>query len=178
MSGGAVNWYLEKSFDYVVNKLVAVDSVHYEVHEGKMYTAEYSASIANGNSVELLITVGEDEAHTSFGIAAGGQVTIYLFEGTAKTAGTAITARNLNRTKSDAHTKVTVTHTPAGAGDGTAIINGRLLPGGASQTTRIGGSARANSEMILRPNTKYLLRVTNTSGSGIDINPTLEYYEE
>ena len=176
-SFASTQYYLGKNFDEDVGALNVIDAVHREVHEGHVFTAEHSANVANGNSLEILITTGTKQAHAAFSIAAGGQVTVYFFEATSKTAGTGITPRNHNRNKSD-NTNVTVAHTPGGAGDGTAIVNGRLLPGGATQQTRIGATARSNLELILRPSTKYLLRVTNTSGSAIDINPVFVYYEE
>jgi hypothetical protein len=173
----SLEWVLGQSFDDTVKKLVFVDSVHHEVHEGIFFNVEHSANVANGNSLEMLITTGAGQAHAAFAIAAGGQITLYFFEGTAKTGGTGLTPRNMNRNKSD-NTEVVVAHTPAGAGDGTAVINGRLLPGGTTQQTRVGGAARANTEIILKPSTKYLLRATNTSGGAIDINPVFSYYIE
>jgi hypothetical protein len=171
-----IEWYLDKSYDPLSGHLIFLGHTEHEVHKGELFMAEHSDNVANGNSLEMMITTSTSPTHFAVSVAAGGQVTVYLFEGTAKTAGTGITPRNFNRTKSDA-TSVVVAHTPGGAGDGTAIINGRLVPGGATVQTRVGASARSGTELILKASTKYLLRVTNTSGGAIDINPSIVFYD-
>lgn len=73
----------------------------------------------------------------------------------------------------------TVTHTPTVTATGSVtLVNGRILPGGTSPQTRVGGGIRQGVEWILAPNTKYLLRVTNGSGSTVAVNVGLEWYEE
>lgn len=171
-------WYLGQSWDDLSKHIVVLQHTEHRVHSGKLFLAEYSENIADSASVEMMITTGALTAHIAFAVAAGGQVTVYFFENTGKTGGTPITARNFNRNNSD-NNGVTVTHTPGGAGDGASIVNARLVPGGAGAApqSRTGGDARSGTEMILRPNTKYLLRVTNTSGGAIDVNPVINYYE-
>jgi len=72
-----------------------------------------------------------------------------------------------------------VVHTPTVTATGTVtLVNGRILPGGNSPTTRVGGGIRSGAERILKPSTKYLMRVNNSSGSTIAVNVVLEWYEE
>lgn len=174
----SLEWAIAQSFDEVSKHIVVLQHTEHRVHGGGLYLGEYSASVADTNSMELLITTGSKFPHMSFAIAAGGQVTVYFYESTSKTGGTEITTRNFNRNHSD-NNGVTVAHTPSGSGDGVALIDGRLIPGGAGAApqSRVGGDARSGTELVLKPNTKYLLRVTNTSGGTIDINPVLNYYE-
>jgi hypothetical protein len=42
---------------------------------------------------------------------------------------------------------------------------------------RTGGSVDRSDEVILKPNTKYLLRITNLSTSNNDINVGMTWYE-
>lgn len=156
-----------------------IDTVHHEVHEGEMYHASYTASVANGASLDLLFTLASKEAHTVFEVFAGGQVTIYLYENpTTTAAGTAVPAYNMKRSSNNTP-GAAVTHTPTVTATGsTALVNGRILPGGTSPQTRVGGGIRQGVEWILAPTAKYLLRVTNTSGSTISVNVALEWYEE
>jgi hypothetical protein len=68
-------------------------------------------------------------------------------------------------------------HTPTVTAVGTALIPGRYLAGGTSQQTRIGGEVRDQAELVLKPNSKYLLRITNISGGAVTVNPAISFYE-
>lgn len=167
-------------FDDTTGAPIFMDVVHHEVHEGEMFHAAYTnGSVANGASLDMMLTTGAKEAHTSWEEVAGGLVTVYLYEGVTTSAeGTAVTAYNMHRGKVNTPTG-TVTHTPTVTATGTtALINGRILPGGTSPQTRVGGGIRSGSEWILEPSTKYLMRVTNGSGAAIAVNVVLEWYEE
>lgn len=165
-------------YDDTVGALITIDTVHHEVHEGEMFTVEHSASVTNTNSLDILFTIGNKTAHTGISVSAGGQITGYLYEAPTASGGTALTIYNMNRTSSNVSEAI-ATHTPTVSATGSvALINGRVLPGGATNQTRVGGSARTGAEWILKSNTKYLLRITNTSGGTIVINPVIEFYEE
>ncbi len=166
-------------YDETTGAALTIDIVHHEVHEGEMFhVAHTNASVSNGASVDVLLVTGAKEAHTVWEVFAGGLVSVYLYEGPTATPGTALNAYNMKRTSTREPT-ATVTHTPTGITTGSvALVNGRILPGGNSPTTRVGGGIRAGSEWILKPATKYLLRVNNGSGGAIPINVVLEWYEE
>lgn len=161
--------------------LINIAWEHHLVHEGKMFQIEHSASVTNGNNLDIRLFPGIAAAtalHVNFSVNTGGQVTIYLYESPTQSAGTALTEVNMNR-KSARTLSWSFTHTPTvGAVGSTPLINGRLLPGGATQQTRVGGTARPGTEFELHPAKEYLLRITNTSGSTIVINPVFEVYEE
>lgn len=171
------NW-LHNS-DPVTGAPTMIDTVHHEVHEGEMFHAGHTAaSVANGASVDLLLTTGAKECHTTFEVFAGGQVSVYLYEAPTIANGTAITIYNMKRSSANAPLS-TVKHTPTVSATGTtALVNGRILPGGSSPQTRVGGGIRQGVEWVLAPDTAYLLRVTNGSGATIAINVGLEWYEE
>lgn len=168
----------QDQFDSITGALIMIDTVHHEVHEGEMFSCEHSASVLNSASLDFHFKTGTKHSHTAPVINAGGSIQIYLYEApTLNTNGTSIPVRNMKRSSSNV-AGATAFHTPSVGGVGsTALINGRLLPGGTSPTTRIGGSAR-NTEWILKPSTSYLLRCTNVSGGTIVINPVIEFYEE
>ena len=168
-------------FDTTTGAAIVMDTIHHEVHEGEMFHVSHTnGSVANNASVDVLLVTGADvESHTSWEVFAGGQVTVYLYEGaTTSAAGTALTAYNMRRNSLNAP-DATVTHTPTVTATGSvALVNGRILPGGTSPTTRVGGGIRSGAEWILLPGTKYLMRITNKSGGTIAINVALEWYEE
>lgn len=166
--------------DHTTNALKVVDTVHHEVHEGEMFHSEYyAASLANNGSLDIEIaTPADKEAHFVFTINAGGQAVAYLYEAPTVAGGTAMAVHNMNRRSANLP-GTTIVHTPTVSATGTTVlVNGRLLAGGTSVQTRVGGGVRQNTEWILRPGTKYLLRVTNTSGSAVPINVACEFYEE
>lgn len=168
------------SFDEVTGAALTIDIVHHEVHEGEMFHAAYTnGSVSNTANADFQLTTGADkEAHSTFEVFAGGQVTVYLYEAPTTSGGTAIAAYNMKRISTNTPT-ATCVHTPTVSSVGTVpLVNGRILPGGTSPTTRVGGGLRVGVEWILKPSTKYLLRATNTSGGTIAVNIVLEWYEE
>lgn len=168
-------------FDETTGAALVIDTVHHEVHEGEMYHASHTnGSVANGANLDVLLVTGATvETHASWEVFAGGQVRIYLYEAPTTSAnGTALTIYNMKRDSLNTP-EALFYHTPTVSATGSvALVNGRILPGGTSPTTRVGGGIRSGAEWILAPGTKYLLRVTNTSGGTIAVNVGLEWYEE
>jgi hypothetical protein len=164
--------------DSVIHGLITIDAAHHEVHEGEMFYAEHTASVNNGANMDMLLTIGAKEAHLVFNVSAGGQSSIYLYESPTVANGTTVPVYNMKRASLTA-ALTTVKHTPSVSGVGaTPLVNGRVVSGGTSPTTRVGGGIRSGTEWILKPSTSYLLRVTNDSGSTVLINTALEFYEE
>lgn len=168
-------------FDDQTGGAVVMDVVHHEVHEGEMWHGERTATdVANGAAVDLLLHVGGAyEAHTVFEVLASGQVTVSLWESpTVGANGTQMVAYNMRRSITEtSHSQIY--HTPTISATGSvALVDGRLLPGGTSPQTRVGGGIRQGIEWILAPGQFYLLRVRNSSGSAVTINTVVEWYEE
>lgn len=161
--------------------LIGIEWEHHLVHEAKLFNAEHSASVGNNNNLDVRIfpgIAGATELHTAIQINAGGQCTVYLYESPSQSGGTPLVEVNLNR-KSTRTLSWSFTHTPTVTNVGTTpLVNGRILPGGTSPTTRVGGGIRPATEWILHNTKEYLLRITNTSGGTIAINPVFEVYEE
>lgn len=178
----SVDWLLQNwlhNADPATGAPLIIDTVHHEVHEGEMFHASYTdGDVADDASVDMLLTVGAKECHATWEVFAGGQVSVYLYEAPTVADGTPITIYNMKRASANTPLS-TVKHTPTVTATGTtALVNGRILPGGTSPTTRVGGGIRSGTEWILAPDTAYLMRVTNDSGAGIPINVVVEWYEE
>lgn len=155
--------------------LVTIDIVHNQVHRGGYFHAEHVATINNNASLDILITPSQS-LHFTAGIFAGGNCQVYFYEAPTASAGTTVPVYNMRRT-STAAAIFTAVHTPTVAAVGTTVlIPGRLIPGGGSPTTRVGGGVRTNTEWILKPSTPYLLRVTNISGAAIICDVAVEGY--
>jgi hypothetical protein len=103
----------------------------------------------------------------------------WFYEGMEVTSnGTTVTPRNANRNHSDASS------TQAFFVDGTLVTTNVVILGhrhigaeGARPGTAIGGSGSTREEWVLKENTWYTLRVTDTSGSDQDVFMRLEWYE-
>ena len=156
--------------------LTILEHVHWMVHRGYLFQAEHAADVANNANLDVLLTTGSKEAHIRFVIPAGGACRVYLYEATTASSGTNVSIINLRRLSANTPETVIV-HGPTVGALGTALIPGRFLPGGASPTTRIGGEVRDQAELVLKPNTKHLLRTQNVSGGTITINPIISFYE-
>lgn len=167
-------------FDDQTGGAIVMDVVHHEVHEGEMRHGGYTVtSLGNGANLELLLDVGAVDAHSTWEVFAGGQVVVSLWESpTVGSLGTALPVWNMNRTVTTTAASA-LYHTPSVTATGTiTLVNARILPGGTSPTTRVGGGIRSGAEWILAPETAYLMRVTNTSGGSIAVNVVTEWYEE
>lgn len=157
--------------------LAVLDYIHWKVHRGQMFAAEYLASVNNNASMDLLFVTGPEETHIKFSVTAGGACTVYLYEDTITSAnGTIVPTHNHRRSATNV-ASAQLYRTPTVTTVGTALIPGRYLAGGASQATRIGGAVRDEAELVLKPNSKYLLRVTNISGGAVTVNPVISFYE-
>lgn len=167
-------------FDEETGASIGIDIVHHEVHEGEMRHGGYTvSSLGNGASLDLLLDVGAVDAHSTWEVFAGGQVAVSLWESpTVGSLGTALPVWNMNRSVTTTAASA-LYHTPSVTATGTiTLVNARILPGGTSPTTRVGGGIRSGAEWILAPETAYLMRVTNTSGGSIAVNVVTEWYEE
>lgn len=167
----------EALHDDLTNALVVMDSIHHEVHEGHFWEAEHnSSSVANSSSLDMRFRVTKD-FHFSASVSAGGQSQVFLYEGANIAGGTALTVWNNYRGRGDANPPLSAWHTPAVTSTGSsALVNGRIVVGGTSPQTRVGGAIRSNSEIIVKPNTEYLLRVTNISGAAVAISIAIGGY--
>jgi hypothetical protein len=106
------------------------------------------------------------------GLCAGDAIG-FLYEGSVVTGGTAITAVNKNRnsvitSQSAALSNPTVTTL------GTPIL-AQILIGG--QGKKAGGGGIGSSDLILKPLTTYLFRLTNVNGTAHAAEIVLEWYE-
>lgn len=175
-SGGSEDTDQPLMVDELTGALATIDTVHHEVHEGEMFYVSHSASVNNASSMDVQILTGAGGLHMSSAVSVGGACNLYLYEAPSTSGGSALTSYNKKRDDTTHSSPMTVVHTPSVSGTGTTLINGRLLAGGNTQQSRIGTGVRDGSEWILKPSTKYLIRVTNVSGTAITISVEVEGY--
>jgi hypothetical protein len=148
------------------------------LEEGKAFALGVVRSFADplpdGQSIDIAIAfaAGVTPNISISGLCAGDAMG-FLYEGSVVTGGTAITALNKNRnslvtSQSAALSSPTVTTL------GTPILS-QILIGG--QGKKAGGGAIGSSDLILKPLTTYLFRLTNVNGTAHAAEIVLEWYE-
>lgn len=139
------DWLL--SFDAVSGQPIFIDVAHWEIHAGRMYHAEYTASVNNGAQMNLLFVTGTTADHVIFEVAVGGQSLVQMWEAPTITA------------------------------TGSVMLINRTIPAGNTAQTRVGGQASKGVEWIFKPETAYLLRITNNSGGAVPVSGVFEWHE-
>ena len=160
------NWH-PAEIDSMTRAINTISHAHHEIHEGSHFKADrQDIALSTTDTIELLLTTPDTTkwVHFLLTMQSTGEVVVELYEGTTVSAeGTAITPINRNR-NSATKSVVVVTHTPSVSSDGTKLTENWIGTTGFKED--IGDTLRDNSEIILKQNTKYLIRLTAV-GDGI-----------
>lgn len=162
----------ESEIDVITFGLVTIDVAHHELHEGNHFFVKNWVDIPSASSVDLLYVSGDAEPHMRTSFEGTGAFQIDIYEGAiTSNNGTALTVQN--RKRSSLHTcSCTIYSGPTVTNTGTNFIRYKI---GAGKT---GGSSTAENEVILKANTKYLIRLTsNVTGSVNTIDYLADWYE-
>ena len=148
------------------------------LEEGKAFALGVVRSFSNplpaGQSIDIAIAFADGVTpNISISGLCAGNAMGFLYEGSVVTGGTAITALNKNRgslttSQSAALSSPTVTTL------GTPILS-QILIGGEGK--KAGGGEVGSSDLILKPLTTYLFRLTNINGTAHAAEIVLEWYE-
>ena len=159
---------------------IVIESVHHEIHCGDSYEMADVTTLPNGGVLNVLIVVPDEPGtpgvdqkwyHLKGIVESEAEALVEFFEGTVVTAdGTALTSFNRNRNSALADF-LPVYSGPTITSDGTLLYSKGIGSGRA-----VGGSAGRETEIILKNNTAYLLRVTNNITGTNRINSELDYY--
>ena len=148
------------------------------LEEGKAFALGVVRSFANplpdGESIDIAIAfaTGVTPNISISGLCAGDAMG-FLYEGSVVTGGTAITALNKNRNSLTTSQSAALSN-PTVTTLGTPILS-QILIGG--QGKKAGGGAIGSSDLILKPLTTYLFRLTNINGTAHAAEIVLEWYE-
>jgi hypothetical protein len=170
-------------FDVLTRSVSAIDSTHRMTHEGFLHhTSGKLTGLLDTGVQDVLISVPAatfphfHRATISFG---AGDIDIVVSEGaTTSDDGTPSPVFNTNRNSAIANgTQIFIDPTVTGVG--TVFHTQWAVPTAAGIGASEQGIANVTSgeEWILKPSTKYLLRITNNSGSTIDMRYELFWYE-
>lgn len=170
-------------FDTYTNAVISITEPHALAHLGFVFhSARKHTGLADTASTDILVRVpaGTYPHFHRLRLSVGsGPVDINVYEGATITGvGTAMAMNNTNR-NSTLTPNTLIYHTPTNSDLGTEIHTQWIPPTGAGVGMRDVGFANAESgeEWLLKPNTDYLIRITNLSGAAIDFLIEMLWYE-
>lgn len=147
------------------------------IHKGLGYSVSASGSLSASASVKLLGRTGAIPVHFhGFEIkATQGVFTMELIElPTVSNVGTPITPYNLNRASTN--TSQMKVYSGAITSGGTVIYTDKILDIGGGAHTQ-GGNAGVISEWVLKPNSDYIITLTNNATSSTEWVGAFYFYE-
>lgn len=171
---------------------IGIDVNHSRTHQGVAFVsgyswAESSTRIADNASAIILINPGS-EMHARFGVQAGGNAEVQLFENVAtstSTSGNAATIKNkgVSSKVSDATVTygtsalvISTSFAPTSTGWGSPYP-AKFIPGGIGANAGGGGIGDLIGELNLSTAYTYCLRAINRSGVVSTVSMTLDWYE-
>lgn len=144
--------------------LVNISTAHYKTHRGQyFYVGHLNLALAGSGNFDILVNPGDKRAHVKLDAVLNTHGVIYIYEAPTITSnGTALTARNANRSSSNTPT-LTAYHTPTVSSVGTLLI-AQVITGGGFGANKIGSDISKEEDLfILAKNTDYLFRINNLS---------------
>lgn len=164
----------KSGIDASTESLNFINYEHHEIHSGSHFFVGDYTTLANGATYDILFVTPNTlkYSHMIFEIATKAEATFAYYEDvTTSNDGTTIAMFNRNRVIATAP-GTNFYHTPTVTNVGTLI--GRGIFGSGKQA---GGSIRDSNEFVLKPNKKYLLRVTNNTVSDNWYDWFFDWYE-
>lgn len=147
--------------DGITDAIRTIEYAHHEIHSGNHFKAGYQDVTMNTDDVIEILFAAPDTTkwgHWKLVAQSTGAATIEVFEGTTTSNdGTPVTRWNRNR-NSATTSGILAYHTPTITSDGTMFATKWI--GGTGFKADIGGESRGDAELVLKQNTKYLVRCT------------------
>lgn len=172
---------LTNAKDTATNNLGIIETEHKEIHEGNHFFNSYLLSMTGNATYDWVLITGEKYAHVTFTLqTAEAGFSFITYEGiTANNDGT-IVPNILNNNRNSANASTILFRL---APTGVVTIGSQQVRQGhygtaAGTGNSVGGSVTRENELILKPNTKYLLRITNLSAQANRMNITHSWYEK
>lgn len=157
------------------NSIKTMDYAHAELHAGDHYVVRTYISITKNTSYDFLL-ISPNTLKWSHIIreydSLSSSIVASLYENTTTSAnGTSVTTYNRNRNSTNT-SSLLIYHTPTVTTTGT-LISSVIVGSGKGA----GGSNREISEIILKQNTKYLIRITEQNIADTYVNVLFDWYE-
>jgi hypothetical protein len=162
----------------VDDPLPQIDYGEQKLKDGKVYAIgvvyDFDAPLADDASIDIGIAWNAGVTPVvSFSGLCQGDALGFLYEGATMTGGTAATAVKLNR-NSAISSQSAITIGPTVTNVGTLVLK-QILIGGSGK--KAGGGDVGSSNLILKPLTSYLIRLTNVNGTAHAAEVIVEWSE-
>ena len=162
----------------VDDPLPQIDYGEQKLKDGKVYAIgvvyDFDAPLADDASIDIGIAWNAGVTPVvSFSGLCQGDALGFLYEGATMTGGTAATAVKLNR-NSAISSQSAITIGPTVTNVGTLVLK-QILIGGSGK--KAGGGDVGSSNLILKPLTSYLIRLTNVNGTAHAAEVIVEWAE-
>lgn len=159
------------------SEIISIPHDHHEIHDSSTYRYADAVTLASGASQDYLITTPNSTKwpHMTFIVDGTAVTTFTLFEASDKTGTTPQTVWNANRNSTNIATTTVHKGTSGGTTDGTALViysSGTATGSNANNPSIVSH----NTEIILKQNTKYILRITSGTTGNL-CNLFLDWYE-
>jgi len=166
--------YQSPRVDPTTHSLQFIDFAHCILHNGDHYYVKDWVDLTNGQVLDFLFVTPDTTkwAHLliSFGFEAEANISVYE-SATTSNNGTPITVFNRNRNSANTNTSL-VYSAPTVTGTGTLIARYK-----AGSSRSVGGDIRAEGELVMKQNTKYLVRITNDTVTNNWCGYLADWYE-
>jgi len=162
--------------------LTVILDAHHEIHEGNYYYVKNFISLGVGDSAEFLFVIGSDKVpHVQWHLSSESEAEFYMYEDVdTSNNGTPVTIFNADRNSPNTATMLAYSSpTLAGGslgdgGQGGTVISAAVV-GSNKDTTQ---NRNTTYELIGKANTKYWVKLTNTSSQTSWIDYDFNWYEE
>jgi len=147
--------------------LETVNHATVEILNGRaFYGTDVLRGVGNNDVVNWIMSIGSVEALINFSVKSIGNYEIEMYEDSA-TSNDGSVLQNFNFKRADTTTTIEtrVYHDPNITNDGNLIVESLNYGGEKNSVT----ASDSDSSFLLKPNTKYVIRFTNTSGNAVDI---------
>ena len=165
-----------ESQDTATKAINIIPYQHHEIHAGDHYFYVDCVELGNGWVQDYLITTPNTTkwGHLSWEVDGSAITDVKVFETTDKTWTTIQTIFNNNRNSATVSGMTIHKWTSGGTTDWTQIRCHKS--GAALWASRSGASSEQASEIILKQNTKYIIRITSWTAANLT-NIGLSWYE-
>jgi len=164
------------SIDTATNTLQTIDYPHHEIHSGSHYFYTDSVELDSAATQDYLFTTPDTTKwiHLTYSATGSAITQIQLYEGSDKNGTTLQTVFNNDRNSLNTAGLTVHKGTSGGTTDGTLIE--QLKSGSSSAQSRTPTIAERENELILKQNTKYILRITSGTNDNLT-NLQMGWYE-
>lgn len=148
------------------------------LYAGQMYIASHLYSVASGATVYVESITNAKLVHLlsrTLTVDSGGPVALSLYEAPTVTNGTSqFTIMNCDRRSAKTPTFV-LYYNPTAVSGGTLLFTDYIATGGGAKGT--GSTTAGINEVVFKPNTKYVLALTNSGSQTSAVQVNYLWYE-